>query len=125
MPIRVLTVLLGCLVSFATAGWQANRSEDSKIVETLAPGVEHILIKRGDFNEAARGDRWTIHALVVDSKLAQLKLAQAMDEVAGAETKSSMAVRHGALAAINGGYFRTTCIAHGGTCPLDAGTWLR
>ncbi|MBL8186742.1 MAG: phosphodiester glycosidase family protein, partial [Acidobacteria bacterium] len=42
-----------------------------------------------------------------------LQLAQAMDEIAGAETTSSMAQRHGALAAINGGYFRTTGIVRG------------
>jgi exopolysaccharide biosynthesis protein len=113
MPIRVLTILLGCLVSLASANWQANRSEDSKTVETLAPGIEHVLIKRGNFSETEDGDRWTIHALIVDSKFARLKLAQAMDEVAGAETTSSMAIRHGALAAINGGYFRTTGIARG------------
>ena len=91
----------------------AYRGEDDKTSETLAPGVEHVLLRRGDFSEAARGDRWTIHALIVDGKLARLKLAQAMDEVAGAETVSSMAVRHGAPAAINGGYFRTTGVARG------------
>jgi hypothetical protein len=61
MPIRVLTILLSCLVSFASVNWPANRSEDSKTIGTLAPGVEHVLLKRGDFNELVRGDRWTIH----------------------------------------------------------------
>jgi len=36
-----------------------------------------------------------------------------MDEVAGAETTSSMATRYGAIAAVNGGYFRTTGVARG------------
>jgi hypothetical protein len=36
-----------------------------------------------------------------------------MDEIAGAETVSSLSARHGALAAVNGGYFRTTGIYRG------------
>lgn len=109
MPIRVATILLFCLAALGAA----YRGQDDKTSETLAPGVEHVLLRRGDFSETARGDRWTIHALILDGKFARLKLAQAMDEVAGAETVSSMALRHGALAAINGGYFRTTGVARG------------
>lgn len=112
MPNRVLTILLLGFICFVQAGQPANRGADERTVETLVPGVERILIKRGDFGQAS-GDRWMIHALIVDTGLARLKLAQAMDEVAGAETTSSMAVRHGALAAINGGYFRTTGVARG------------
>jgi exopolysaccharide biosynthesis protein len=113
MPIRVLTILVLCLAGFIQASQQTIRGADERIVDPFASGIEHILIKRGDFSTEPRGDRWTIHALIVDSKHARLKLAQAMDEVAGAETTSSMAARHGALAAINGGYFRTTGIARG------------
>lgn len=113
MPNRVLTILLLGFICFVQASQPANRGADEKTVETLVTGVEHLLIKRGDFGEAASGDRWMIHALIVDTRLARLKLAQAMDEVAGAETTSSMAARHGALAAINGGYFRTTGITRG------------
>ena len=36
-----------------------------------------------------------------------------MDEIAGAETTSSLAARYAALAAVNGGYFRTTGIYRG------------
>lgn len=54
-----------------------------------------------------------IHLLRVDPRQAVLRLGQAMDEVVGAETTSSMSRRAGALAAINGGYFRTTGVARG------------
>lgn len=46
--------------------------------------------------------------VLADPRRAELKLARAMDELVGAETTSSLAIRHAALAAINGGYFRTT-----------------
>ena len=112
MLIRLLTTLLLGLVALVLAGQQPH-AEQTRTVEAIAPGVELISIKRGNFNEGASGDRWTIQILEVDPKLARLRLAQAMDEVAGAETTSSMALRHGALAAINGGYFRTTGIVRG------------
>lgn len=113
MPLRYLTILLLCFAFVLQAGQAPKPGDDKRSAETIAPGVEHLTIKRGDFSEEARGDRWTIHALIVDPKLARLRLAQAMDEIAGAETTSSMAIRHGALAAINGGYFRTTGVARG------------
>jgi len=53
-------------------------------------------------------DRWVIHALLLDPRQIRLMLARALDEVVGTETTSSLAARHGAVAAINGGYFRTT-----------------
>jgi len=112
MLIRLLTVLLAVLCGFATIR-SAQRAEDLRTVETLAPGIELVSIKRGDFTAEPTGDRWMIKALIVDSRLARLRLAQAMDEIAGSETTSSMAARHGALAAINGGYFRTTGIVRG------------
>lgn len=110
---RVLTILLLCLAGAIPAVQQSANVQDARTAETLAPGIEHILIKRGNFEAEASGDHWTIHALVVDSRLARLKLGQAMDEVAGAETTSSLAARYGALAAVNGGYFRTAGIARG------------
>lgn len=80
---------------------------EQRIAETLAPGIEHLEIKRGDFT-AETGDRWQIHALIVDPRQASLRLTRAMDELVGAETTSSMAARHGALAAINAGFFRVS-----------------
>lgn len=85
------------------------QAPDDRKVETVVPGIEHIEIRQG----GTSADRRMIHALVVDPQRAHLRLAQAMDEVAGAETTTSMAARHGALAAVNGGYFRTTGVARG------------
>lgn len=113
MLIRFLTFLLLAFAGFAPVSQRPERAGETRTAETLAPGIEHHVIKRGDFSEEASGDRWTIHALMADAKLARVKLAQALDEVVGAETTSSIAARHGALAAINGGYFRTTGVAKG------------
>jgi hypothetical protein len=100
------------ILAFAVQA-QVNRADESRKSETVAQGIEHIEIKRGDFSTDAGKDRWMINALVVDPQRAQVRLAQAMDEVAGAETTSSMAARHRAIAAINGGYFRTMGIVRG------------
>lgn len=84
---------------------QVTKPSEQRTTETLAPGIEHLEIKRGDF-DAEAGDRWQIHVLLVAPSKATLKLARAMDEIVGAETTSSMAARHSAIAAINAGYFR-------------------
>lgn len=110
---RFLIILLLALTGLAASGQQPNRADDKLSAETISPGIELISINRRNFAENATGDRWMIKALIADSKLAQLRLGQAMDEIAGAETTSSMAARHGALAAVNGGYFRTTGIVRG------------
>lgn len=85
---------------------------ETRQAETVAPGIEHLAIKRGNF-EVEQSDRWLIHALIVDPRLVRLQLGIAMDEVVGSELTSSLATRHGALAAINGGYFRTTGVYRG------------
>jgi exopolysaccharide biosynthesis protein len=108
--------LVSILVFVFAAQSQALRSGETRKTETIAPGIEHVEIERRDSSSATpegESDRWAIHALVVDPRLARLKLARAMDEIVGAETTSSMAARHGAIAAINGGYFRTTGVARG------------
>ncbi len=84
-----------------------------RTVETVRPGVEHIALKRGDFSDKLGADRWTVHALVLDPSRVRLELGRAMDEGVGTEPVSSIAARHGALAAVNGGYFRTAGIYRG------------
>ena len=101
-------VPLVILLLVASAFARTTQSRETRQTETLAPGIEPLEIRRGDFSTDQGPDRWTIHALVLDSQRARLVLARAMDEMVGAETTSSLAARHGALAAINGGYFRTT-----------------
>jgi exopolysaccharide biosynthesis protein len=104
-----ILLLLGCC--------SLTRAQDSRATETrqsshLAPGLEHLFIKRGDF-QIDKSDRWLINVLLVDAQQVRLQLGLAMDEIAGSELTSSLAARHGALAAINGGYFRTTGIYRG------------
>lgn len=101
------------LLLLATVAAQVAPARESRRNETVAPGVEHVEIRRGDFASDTQSDRWTIHALVVDPRQARLQIAQAADEIVGAETTSSIAARRGALAAINGGYFRTSGPARG------------
>ncbi len=101
-----------CLFAFllptAPVTAQQDQPGETRRSETIAPGIEHLEIRRGDFTTEAARDRWIIHALILDPRRARLTLARAMDEIVGAETTSSLAARHSALAAVNSGYFRTT-----------------
>lgn len=90
-----------------------RQAPETRRAETIAPGVEHLEIRRGDFAEERESDRWIINVLVLDAHLVRLDSVLALDEIAGSETTSSLAARHGALAAVNGGYFRTTGIYRG------------
>ena len=98
--------------SAPTLGQNAAPPDDRR-AEIVAPGIEHIEIRRGDFGPGTNGERWTIHVLWLDPAQARLILARAMDEVVGAEPVSSLAARHGAVAGVNGGYFRTTGLYKG------------
>jgi hypothetical protein len=104
---RLFASLALCLSAVASTP-QTNPAREIRLSETLAPGIEHLEIRRGDFTDDPERDRWIIHVLLLDPRRSRLVLARAMDEIVGAETTSSLAARHGALAAVNGGYFRTT-----------------
>ncbi|HVP91326.1 MAG TPA: hypothetical protein VMS75_08930, partial [Terriglobales bacterium] len=97
----------------AQAPQPAEKPPETRTVETVAPGVEHIAIRRGDSSDKLGVDRWAIHALVVDPSRIRLELGRAMDEGVGTEPARSIAARHGALAAVNGGYFRTAGLYRG------------
>lgn len=107
---RNLAKCLALLVSCALLGWA--QIPETRQTETIAPGLERLQIQRGDFT-TEQGDRWLINALIVDPHLFRIELGLALDEIVGVETTSSLATRRGALAAINGGYFRTTGIYRG------------
>jgi hypothetical protein len=68
----------------------------------VGAGVEHLRLARG-----AGAERWTINVLRLDLSKVDVVVARALDAGVGVETTSSIAARHGALAAVNGGYFRT------------------
>ena len=86
---------------------------ETRRVETIAPGIEHVEIRRGDFTAGVEADRLTINVLTLDPRRVRLALGRAFDGGVGVETTSSIAARHGALAAVNGGYFRTEGLYRG------------
>ena len=72
------------------------------------PGVEHarIVRTRAALPGASGGaaSRGAINALRIDLAQVRLDVVHALDAAIGLEGVSSMAQRHGAIAAINGGY---------------------
>jgi hypothetical protein len=112
---RLPRLLPALLIGLALWG-----SEETRTSEVIAPGIERIEIKRGDFGAETTGDRWTINALILDPAKVRLGLGLALDEIVGAETTSSIAARHGAIAAVNGGYFRTSGLLKGEPAGLMA-----
>lgn len=88
----------------------------------VRPGVEHARVehKIGD-------DPVKINLLRLDLKNVRLDVHHAMDAAIGTEKTSSIAVRHGAIAAINAGFFRldTTTFAGDsvGLLMIDRDVW--
>ena len=75
----------------------------------LAPGVEHAALSGGTITgDSGAKLVFAYYALRIDPRQAELQIVHALDRAVGLETVSSLAARHGAIAAINGGYFRTT-----------------
>lgn len=65
---------------------------------------------------------WMIHVLEADPKLVEVRVAHAYDSAIGLETTADLAERHGALAAVNGGFFLMTGLLAGdsqGTLVMD------
>lgn len=69
--------------------------------KTVADGVEHAQVRR-EFS----GKSVDINLLRLDLKKVRLDVHHALDKAIGLETTSSIATRKGAIAAINGGFFR-------------------
>jgi hypothetical protein len=100
---------LGLTAALVAAGVAlATYSEQDVVWRTVAEGVEHAHIARNVARGGAPEGNWNIHALRVDLSRVRLDVVRAMDAAIGLETVSSMAQRYDAIAAINGGYFRTT-----------------
>jgi hypothetical protein len=111
-PTRASLVVL--LFSFVLALTAPAPSQDTakgppeaRRAGKVAPGVERIEIRRGEFSVGLGPDRWVINVLVLDPSRTRLVLGRANDKLVGTETTSSIARRHGALAATNAGFFRT------------------
>jgi len=67
----------------------------------IQDGIEHAALTRKIKDEPV-----VINLLRLDLSKVRLDVVHAMDAAIGTETTSSMATRHGALAAINAGFFR-------------------
>ena len=108
---------LAVLVSVVTAAQPASVRWNP-----VAAGVEHAQIVRS----APGGGNWNINVLRVDMSMARLDVVHAKDAAIGLETVSAIAQRTGAIAAVNGGYFRTTGEFQGdstGTLQIDRALW--
>lgn len=75
--------------------------------KTIRDGVEYAQFARQiKTAEKETAQTATVNALRLDLKKARLDVVHAMDAAIGLEKTSSIAARHGALAAINAGFFR-------------------
>ena len=115
LAIHLLSTLLfaASICPSAAPRWTAQtavgpRSTQSDQFQTVAPGIEYLQISRGAASPEETTGPWVINLLRVDLGRARIDVVHALDEGVGLETVSSIATRHGAVAAINSGYFRTT-----------------
>ena len=69
--------------------------------QTVQNGIEHAKLTRRIKDEPV-----VVNLLRLDLSKVRLDVVHAMDAAIGTETVSSMATRHGAIAAINAGFFR-------------------
>lgn len=76
--------------------------------QEIEPGIEYGQTSSGQATKEEFTGPWLINVLRIDLRRARIKVVHALDEGVGLETVSSLAARHRAAAAINGGYFRTT-----------------
>jgi exopolysaccharide biosynthesis protein len=82
------------------------RFTESLKFQEIEPGIEYGQTTSGRASKDEQTGPWFINALRIDLTRAKLKVVHALDEGVGLETVSSLAARHRAAAAINGGYFR-------------------
>lgn len=115
--LQIVWLLLVFLWLPASISWQAApltfqeqaggvRFTESLKFEEIEPGLEYGRATVGQGTKDEQTGPWFINALRIDLTRVRLKLVHALDEGIGLETVSSLAARHGAAAATNGGYFR-------------------
>lgn len=95
------------LVRFALALSLLSTAQAQEF-QAIRQGVEHLRITRGNQSQDEATGPFVIHLLKIDPNAVDIRLTHAMDSAVGLETVSSMASRHGAIAAINAGFFATT-----------------
>ena len=102
----LLVAVLAVSSSFAEptfAQTSTRRYTSSLSFTEVSPGIEHSQVTTGSDEEPL-----CINVLRVDLRRTRLKVVRALDQGLGVETVSSLAARHQAEAAINGGFFRLT-----------------
>ena len=117
-PTRPLLGLLTCFAAAIAIQGQAIPID----WRPVHAGVEHTQFTR----PAPGGGTWNINALRVDLTQVRLDVIRALDTAVGLERVSSMVARTGAIAAVNGGYFRTSGEFLGestGTLQIDHMLW--
>jgi exopolysaccharide biosynthesis protein len=93
----------------------------------IAEGVEHARIIRQVKSAEGKEQKATVNLLRLDLTKVRLDVIHALDAAIGLEKTSSIAARYGAVAAINGGFFRIDkSIFEGdntGTLVIDKRLW--
>jgi hypothetical protein len=100
----VLCVLLAAAVAFGTQATADRLSLGAP--QVVAPGIDLFALDRADLT--VDGAPQSIRLLRVDPARATLSLALAHDRIVGTETVQGIAARHGAVAAVNAGFFAMT-----------------
>jgi exopolysaccharide biosynthesis protein len=95
-------------VAARQTGEPGKQRASEQAFQTVGRGVERLHITRGYKSVDDVTGPWVINLLRIDLGNADLRIVHGLDEGVGLETTSSMAERSGAIAAVNGGYFRTT-----------------
>jgi exopolysaccharide biosynthesis protein len=92
----------------AVAQERNPRFTASLLFQEISPGIEYGQVSSGQQSKDESTGPWLINVLRIDLTKSRVRIVRALDEGVGMETVSSLAARHRAVAAINGGYFRTT-----------------
>jgi len=106
MDIAALPISDGKDYRLVTPTFPERRQAEEMKQRLLAAGFKlplAILKAQQDLTNA--GGPWRIHVLEVDPGRVDVRVVHARDAAIGTETTTGLARRHGALAAINGGYF--------------------
>ena len=80
---------------------------------TVQDGIEYAKVVRPSQSAEGKPENVVINLLRLDLIKVRLDVVHALDETLGVETTSSIAARHGAIAAINAGFFKLDGIYKG------------
>ncbi|HZH34978.1 MAG TPA: phosphodiester glycosidase family protein [Pyrinomonadaceae bacterium] len=101
---KLFLPLMILLLAFSAKAQELNKIQD---------GIEHAQITRKVKISDTENAPVVVNLLRLDLTKTRLDVVHAMDAAIGAEKTSSIATRHGAVAAINAGYFRLDGIFRG------------